>query len=268
MHKKLCVVLLGLSGTFGTNGVRAAIVEIALTGDTTRLTSTTTNITDDINQTVQRLTLLNAGTGTNVLPGINVAVGDTIRGSLRLNGPVTFGLDINATSYQTQLYFSLWALGTTANYLGYSESITFLNNGTPLATPTGISANFAGTGNLGLLLGVSSSYSTLPVPTAPFTFTEIAFSASINQILDRRFQNLTSATLAAGTPTLTIETTSHLPPPAVPVPAAAWLLLSGLGAFSLVARKRTRWNARDAVAPMSDKAIVTDSIARPAARLV
>jgi hypothetical protein len=116
-----------------------------------------------------------------------------------------------------------------ANGVTYTDSISFYDNGQqvvpPVVPPTQWGA-VQGT-TTALILGALTSG-----PSAAFTFDKLAFDSTITGLTDQNNNPINSVSVPAFPPFLNAIATP------VPLPATAWLLLSGIAAIGVGTRAR------------------------------
>jgi hypothetical protein len=171
----------------------------------------------------QDYTLTSAATGTEQLTGFTLNVGDTVNGVLTMNSPLT----VPSSTQDAEITLALLGTATNVSNIDMNESLSFYENGTQVSPPTGFQT-FGGSGGFFAIGAETSSAS------ASFTFNQIDFSATVTGILNDSYQNVSSVTLTSATPYLEVSTD----PLTTPLPAAAWLLLSGLGGLGGLAARR------------------------------
>jgi hypothetical protein len=216
---------------------RCAVVMVCFGVSTTAFSMT---VTDDLTGTPQSLQgLLNPGfqqtdlpldsaaTGRNQLPSLTVNVGDTFTGSVDFSGPVSIPAGVPG---DTEVFLQLYEnTGSSTDLDGYTASIQYFKNGvqvTPPASIGGTSSN-ACCGYVGFNVDLNSGNSA-------FTFDQLLYNVTITSI-----SSTTGHTLVEGSsaPFLGFEAFN---PAAVPLPASAWLLVSGLSGMGVLARQRRR----------------------------
>jgi hypothetical protein len=155
-----------------------------------------------------------------VVPGFTLSVGDTINGTVTLSTPLTVpaGAGFNGVT----LLLAAPGPGYTVNY---TDRISFYDNGEPVSPPGQWGDIQGPTG--ALILGASSSG-----PSAAFTFDKLTFDSTIAGLLDPNNNSINSVNLGITVPSLDAVVDP------VPLPATAWLLLSGIAALGVSARTR------------------------------
>ena len=173
--------------------------------------------------TVDTMNLNNVSTGLNQLPGYTLNVGDTLSGTITFNSPLT----IPASNKGAELLITLNSAKTYQFY--YQQFLTFYDNGVLVPPPSGLNV-FGGSGGALSLGAVAGN-----TPTLGFTFDQIQFNTTITQITNlTTHQSIASVSLASGSPTLATITY----PASVPLPAASWFMLSGIGSLGALVRRK------------------------------
>jgi hypothetical protein len=197
---------------------RAATINYNLTGDPADLNTVSSGTFLD-----QVLVLTNADTGLQQVPGGLISVGDTINATVTLNGALT----MPASSLSSELILVL-AQGPGLDSFTFTQSVSYFLHGAQVAPPAGF-ANILNGGSP-VILGQAAG-----VPTPSFLFDEVVYNATLDNIFQVPDGNLSSLNLLPGTPALEMLTA----PSPVPLPAAIWLFLPGLGGLGLLARRKS-----------------------------
>jgi hypothetical protein len=104
-----------------------------------------------------------------------------------------------------------------------SNTVTYHRDGAQVAAP------YIGSVESNGVLALGSALST-ETATASFSFDRIVYSSQIDNIYDPRLEDLPSLALSASQP----EFDMNIVPAPVTLPAAGWLLLSGIGGLLAV----------------------------------
>ena len=161
-----------------------------------------------------------------VLSGFTLNVGDRIDGTVTLSTPLTIPA---ATGWNGVVLFLLLP-GSTANSMNsvtYTDSVSFYDNGQQVTPPT-LWAPIQGT-TTALLLGAVTAGA-----SGALTFDKLTFDSTITGLTDQNNNPLNSVNVP-GLPTF-LTAISH----PVPLPATAWLLLSGIAAIGVATRTHRR----------------------------
>jgi hypothetical protein len=170
--------------------------------------------------------LTNTVTGND--PGFTLFAGDTLNGTITLNNLVT--IPANTEGYGSWIGLQ----GSHSNVIAvlYSDySVSYYNNGVQVSQSV-----YGGPQSLSnpVYIFDTAHISDTAQSTAGFAFNEIAFTANVVGFVTNSFQTVTSADVTSYAPQLQVTT---FPAP-TPLPAAAWLMLSGLGALGALARNK------------------------------
>lgn len=163
------------------------------------------------------LFLTDADTGSSQIPGVAISPGDIINANISLSGP----LNVPPGS---SIILELQALPAGGS-VGTAESVSYSNGGVTVAPPPGL-GNISDSGGR-LSLGQLTTQN-----TPSFLFDAVALSGTVT-FITQSGQSVSSATLQASSPDLVL-----LHPAPIPVPAAMWLLLSGLGGLRFLVKRR------------------------------
>ncbi len=209
------VAIVGMS-----DSATAATIAYDLTGDTNNVSIFTGNGSGGP-YTSATFGLTNTATGND--PGFTLAMGDTLNGTITLNNLVT----IPASNQGYGILIGLQGSDDTLNILYSYYSVSYYDNGVEVSR------------------SVFEQPSSVSVPvfifdnaqsTEGLAFNEIAFTANVFAFVSNSYQTVGSADVTSFAPLLQVTTY----PTPTPLPAAAWLMLSGLGALGALARnKRT-----------------------------
>ena len=164
------------------------------------------------------LFLTDASTGLQQVQPVTLSVGDTIIATVSVTGgALTMPASLAGGSVDIGL-----DKGNT--FIDYTESVSYYDRGVPV-TPAGFT-NDIGSGG-GIDLGQASL-----APSASFSFDKVVFNATVTGLVDAAGA-VSSADYTAASPDLTVM---YYPTP-VPLPAAFWLFLSGVGGFRALVRR-------------------------------
>jgi hypothetical protein len=195
----------------------ASTLTYDLTGNPAEL-HTITPTDDPIVQQIFSLT--DADNGSNVLPGGVLSVGDTINVNVTLNGALT--VPAGSGSQTTQAWVDL--VGMSPDVGGsFSASLQYYNNGVQVTPPSEFESVV--TGGPILRVGLISVG-----PTPSFSFDKVVDSITVDS-LNQSGESISQTPLTMAAPEFTIAY-----PAPVPLPAAFWLLLSGLGGLRALTR--------------------------------
>ena len=202
-----------------------ALGAVAPAGATTFTYDLTADPADAVHTFQQILFLKDADTGSSVVPQISISPGDTVNVNITLSQPLTVPAD-------SQVLLELQTLPDVNTAIKFAESFQYYDAGVQVTSPTGL-VNIVGSQGTLTLGQLRSSFNSDPTPS--FTFDAATFTATIVDIFQNGQPGVPSATLLEFSPQL--KTNNPAP---VPLPAAFWLLISGLGSLSVSRRASAR----------------------------
>jgi len=227
IQRSLALFVIAIAAAMMSNPSHANTISYSLTADTSNFYTTTEGIYTGATYNFNTYSLINAATGAGD-PAIDVAVGDTINGTVHLNNSVT----MSSSNPYNEIAIELQ--GATAEvYAVESDAFfSYYENGALVSLPAGFTTVSGSSGFFDIGEDIVGS-----IPS--FTFDTIVFSVEINALYglsDDGLQEIQSGSLAADAPTLVV--TDYAEPSAVPEPATRWLLLLGLAGLGMLARKK------------------------------
>jgi hypothetical protein len=241
-YRVLATSWIAAAAVFSVSAASAASANYDLTGDTSQIinnsgTQPTSSGTDTYSAV--QLNLTNTATSSMQLPDLTVHVGDVISGTITLNAPITSPAGNDGGAFQLSLFGSSTNAAETAGQevlINVSQSATFYKNGVMVTPAIAVNQPSAGYYNF---LAIYEQNAFTGTTNPAFSFDKIVFSDTINSIeLDSNFafsSSLTSADLSQGAPSVFAEEYSTV----VPIPAAGWMMLSGIACLGLLFRRRS-----------------------------
>jgi len=195
----------------------AASITYDLAGDTATIT------TFSAHPQWRWLDLTDAGTGSDLLPGRTLNVGDTVNLTVTLNNPVSF------TGYTVYLQDS-----PVGSLINFSSTYSYFLGGVSVPTPTP-SSNWATTSGSYDALSFGEQY----VIFGPdeFSFDKVIVNAVITSMADPSSNPISSLALAESYPGISLYNFNPVVA-ATPLPGGLLLMMTALGGLGIVARRK------------------------------
>lgn len=201
---------------------------ISLGASNTSFSATITNNFTAAPDIIYPMSLISTTSGLNQLPPLTVNVGDTFKGVIDFSDSLTIPASSGSGNPHWYMYLNLYENGDPYQHANYNASIEFFQNATPVIPPPGFGQNqwggCCGSVGFGLITNVGDP---------SFTFNKLVYSVNITGITSE------TGTLIefASAPTLGVQAW-YTTAPSVPIPASAWLFLSGLSCLGGLGRKK------------------------------
>jgi len=216
-----CLMLVGSLST----SANATTISYNLSGDINEFFEfTTVNPTSGRTIYGGNQPLIDVVTGSRQLTGFTLSVGDVINGTVTLDGPFT----VPAADLSSGFSVSLFHISNNSTVL-QTSSLSFFKDGVPVTMPLGFYDFTTNVGGLGF--GKVSVRNASP----SITFDTFIFGGTITGILDQNNVAISSVALTPVNTALIYNVYDNVAP--TPLPAAGWLLFSGLGGLGVFARK-------------------------------